>query len=120
MGDAMTVSKNQGRALVFLCLTHREKGLLWIAHSELGVRAERARAAINTAFGARTEFVTPDEIKKVCAAPPTNARVPLPPQVIEPLVPSTFPATLRVVFPVARVLAPAKPMRRRSLRTCAT
>ncbi len=47
-------------------LMHRQKGLLWIAHSEPGVRAERARAAINTAFGARTEFVTPEEIARIC------------------------------------------------------
>lgn len=45
---------------------HLQKGLLWIAHSELGVRAERARAAINTAFGAKTEFVTPEEIARIC------------------------------------------------------
>lgn len=45
---------------------HKRKGLLWIAHTEAGVRAERARAEVNTAFGARTEFVTPAEIKKIC------------------------------------------------------
>ncbi len=45
---------------------HRQKGLLWIAHSELGVQAERARAAVNTAFGAKTEYVTPEEIQKIC------------------------------------------------------
>ena len=47
-------------------LMHLEKGLLWITHSEPGVRAERARAAVNTAFGARTEYVEPEEIKKIC------------------------------------------------------
>lgn len=47
-------------------LMYQQKGLLWIAHSELGVRAERARAAVNTAFGAKTEFVTPEEIKQIC------------------------------------------------------
>ena len=45
---------------------HRTKGLLWIAHSEAGVRQERARAEINTAFGARTEYVTPDQIREIC------------------------------------------------------
>ena len=45
---------------------HRRKGLLWLAHSEPGVRAERGRAEVNTAFGARTEFVEPDEIRKLC------------------------------------------------------
>jgi sarcosine oxidase subunit beta len=47
-------------------ITHRQKGLLWMAHSEAGVRRERARAEVNTAFGAKTEYVTPAEIKKIC------------------------------------------------------
>ncbi len=47
-------------------LMHMQKGLLWITHSELGVRAEKVRAAINTAFGARTEFVTPEEVRNIC------------------------------------------------------
>jgi sarcosine oxidase subunit beta len=45
---------------------HKQKGLLWLAHTEAGVRAERARAEVNTAFGARTEFVTPEDVKKIC------------------------------------------------------
>ncbi|MEI6244942.1 MAG: FAD-dependent oxidoreductase [Acidobacteriota bacterium] len=45
---------------------HHTKGLLWIAHSEAGVRQERARAEINTAFGARTEYVTPQQIREIC------------------------------------------------------
>lgn len=47
-------------------IMHQQKGLLWMAHSETGVEAERARAAINTAFGAKTEFVGPAEIKEIC------------------------------------------------------
>jgi sarcosine oxidase, subunit beta len=47
-------------------IMHKQKGLLWLAHSEASVRAERARADVNTAFGARTEYVGPDEIKKLC------------------------------------------------------
>ena len=47
-------------------LMHQRKGLLWIAHSEAGVEAERARAEVNTAFGANTEFVEPAEIKQIC------------------------------------------------------
>ena len=47
-------------------LMHQQKGLLWLAHSELGVRAERARAAVNTAFGARTEYVEPEEVARIC------------------------------------------------------
>jgi len=47
-------------------LMHRQKGLLWMAHSEMGVRAEHARAEVNTAFGAKTEFVSPKEIQEIC------------------------------------------------------
>lgn len=47
-------------------LMHRQKGLLWLAHTELGVRAEHARAAINTAFGAHTEFVDRADIHRLC------------------------------------------------------
>ena len=32
----------------------------------MGVRQERARAEVNTAFGAKTEYVTPEEIKALC------------------------------------------------------
>ena len=45
---------------------HQRKGLLWLAHSEMGVRAERARAEVNTAFGAQTEFVEPERIVEIC------------------------------------------------------
>jgi sarcosine oxidase subunit beta len=47
-------------------IMHLEKGLLWLAHTELGLRAERARAAINTAYGSETVFVGPDEIQDIC------------------------------------------------------
>jgi len=47
-------------------IMHRQKGLLWIAHSEAGVRAERARAEVNQAFGAKTEYVEPAQIKRIC------------------------------------------------------
>ncbi|MCB0047818.1 MAG: FAD-dependent oxidoreductase [Caldilineaceae bacterium] len=46
-------------------IMHERKGLLWLAHTEAGVRAERARARVNTAFGAETLFVTPGEIKEI-------------------------------------------------------
>jgi len=46
-------------------IMHKQKGILWMAHSEAGVRAEKARAEINTAFGAKTEFVTPQQIKEI-------------------------------------------------------
>ena len=47
-------------------IMHKQKGLLWMAHSEAGVRAEQARAKVNTAFGAETVYVTPKEIKEIC------------------------------------------------------
>ncbi|HEY7564602.1 MAG TPA: FAD-dependent oxidoreductase [Acidimicrobiia bacterium] len=47
-------------------LMHKTKGLLWLAHTEMGLRAERARAAINTAHGAETVFVEPEEIARLC------------------------------------------------------
>ncbi|MCA9973386.1 MAG: FAD-dependent oxidoreductase [Anaerolineales bacterium] len=47
-------------------MMHKRKGLLWLTHSEAGIRAERARAQINTAFGAETVYVGPKEIKEIC------------------------------------------------------
>lgn len=47
-------------------IMHQQKGVVNLAHSEGGVRTERARAEINTAFGARTEYVTPREILEIC------------------------------------------------------
>ena len=47
-------------------MMHDRKGLLWMAHSEAGVRRERARAAVNQAFGAETEYLEPHEIAEVC------------------------------------------------------
>ena len=32
----------------------------------MGVEAERARAEVNRAFGAQTDFVTPEEVQKIC------------------------------------------------------
>lgn len=50
-----------GRAIM-----HDRKGLLWMAHSEAGVRRERARAAVNQAFGAETVYLGLAEIARVC------------------------------------------------------
>ena len=47
-------------------MMHDRKGLLWMAHSEAGVRRERARAAVNQAFGAETVYLEPHEIAEVC------------------------------------------------------
>ncbi len=47
-------------------MMHKQKGILWMAHSEAAVRQEMARAEINTAFGAKTEYVTPQQVKEIC------------------------------------------------------
>jgi sarcosine oxidase, subunit beta len=39
------------------------KPILWIAHTEMALRTERARVAMNQALGVRTVMVTPEEIK---------------------------------------------------------
>lgn len=46
-------------------IMHAEKGLLWMIHSEAGVRNEKQRAQLNTASGAETVFVTPEEIRRL-------------------------------------------------------
>ena len=45
---------------------HSTKGLLWLAHTESGMRAERARALMNQACGAETVMITPSEAEKLC------------------------------------------------------
>jgi sarcosine oxidase subunit beta len=45
---------------------HATKGLIWLAHTESGMRAERARAMLNTACGTNTVMVSPDEAKELC------------------------------------------------------
>ena len=47
-------------------LMHDRKGLIWLAHTEAAVRNEKARSAVNQAFGANTEFITPREVKALC------------------------------------------------------
>ena len=47
-------------------IMHSTKGLLWLAHTEMGMRAERARTLMNQACGAETVMVTPDEAKALC------------------------------------------------------
>ena len=47
-------------------LMHRQKGLLWLAHSPAAVRAEKMRAKLNARFGAGTRFVEPEEIEGRC------------------------------------------------------
>ena len=47
-------------------IMHSTKGLLWLAHTESGMRAERARSLLNQACGAETVMVTPEEAKRIC------------------------------------------------------
>ncbi len=46
-------------------MMHKEKGIMWMTHTEAGIRAEKARAEINTAFGAKTEYITPQQVKEI-------------------------------------------------------
>ena len=47
-------------------IMHATKGLLWLAHTETSMRAERARCMLNTACGAETVMVSPAEAKTIC------------------------------------------------------
>ena len=47
-------------------IVHSTKGLLWLAHTESGMRAERARALMNQACGAKTVMITPEEAQELC------------------------------------------------------
>ena len=42
---------------------HRVKGHVWIAHTEMGMRTERARVLMNQAFGVETELLDPAGVK---------------------------------------------------------
>ncbi len=44
---------------------HRKKGHVWIAHSEMGMRTERARVLMNQALGVDTELLTPADVKRL-------------------------------------------------------
>ncbi len=44
-------------------ILHQTKGVIWLAHTEMAMRAERARCAMNEAVGAQTFMRTPAEIK---------------------------------------------------------
>jgi sarcosine oxidase subunit beta len=44
---------------------HRKKGILWLAHTEMAMRTERARVLMNQAIGAQTELIGPREIREL-------------------------------------------------------
>ena len=47
-------------------IMHSTKGLIWLAHTESAMRAERSRALMNQACGAETVMITPEEAKRLC------------------------------------------------------
>jgi sarcosine oxidase, subunit beta len=47
-------------------IMHDTKGLIWLAHTESAMRAERARSMLNSACGVETVLVTPTEVKQLC------------------------------------------------------
>jgi sarcosine oxidase subunit beta len=46
-------------------ILHQTKGIVWLAHTEMALRTERARAAMNQACGAQTFMRTPAELKEL-------------------------------------------------------
>src|SRR6476620_264968 len=46
-------------------ILHQTKGIFWVAHTEMAMRTERARAQMNSACGAKTVMVTPAELKEL-------------------------------------------------------
>jgi sarcosine oxidase, subunit beta len=47
-------------------IMHNAKGLMWLAHTENGMRAERSRVLMNQACGVNTVMITPAEAKELC------------------------------------------------------
>lgn len=45
---------------------HATKGLMWMAHTETAMRAERARSLLNQQLGVETVTITPAEAKALC------------------------------------------------------
>ncbi|MBA2632521.1 MAG: FAD-dependent oxidoreductase [Chloroflexi bacterium] len=45
---------------------HSTKGLVWLAHTEPAMRAERARCLLNIACGVETVMITPQEASELC------------------------------------------------------
>ena len=45
---------------------HSTKGLIWLAHTETAMRAERARCLLNASCGVETVMITPQEASDLC------------------------------------------------------
>ena len=59
-------------------IMHATKGQLWLAHSVTAARTEQTRALLNSACGAHTAYVEPDEIAVDLPADRPDRRRPLP------------------------------------------
>ena len=46
-------------------ILHQTKGIVWLAHTEMAMRTERARCAMNQACGAKTFMRSPAELKEL-------------------------------------------------------
>jgi len=47
-------------------IMHMQKGQIWTAHSVSTARTEQTRALMNQAMGAKTDYIGPAEIKRLC------------------------------------------------------
>ncbi len=47
-------------------IMHSTRGLMWLVHTESGLRGERARSMLNTACGTDTYMIGPEEAQKLC------------------------------------------------------
>jgi sarcosine oxidase, subunit beta len=47
-------------------IMHSTKGIMWLAHTESGMRAERARCMLNQAMGVETVLIDGAEAKRIC------------------------------------------------------
>ena len=103
---------------------HSTKGLLWLAHSEATLRTEKARAVLNTACGADTDFVEPAEIARAvpAARPDGRRQVPRPRRLVPPARRDRAPRPGRVGLRRGRDGArrARAPGRRRDRASCAT
>ena len=46
-------------------ILHQTKGIIWLAHTEMAMRTERARCAMNVAAGGQTYMRSPAELKEI-------------------------------------------------------
>ena len=46
-------------------IMHKTKGQIWMAHSIGSARTEQTRALMNTACGAPSDYISPDEVKRI-------------------------------------------------------